>query len=497
MPKSLVTVQYNMNAWQLGMSFESHAFLHSKMQLSESKFVFIAGLNDFVLGSKPYKYHLRGISRNFRLLRKLNHELESNQFVDYTNPAQHTAARIRRKFADIQFDSILFSSAEEFGVDINQAKFAIKLALVDKYKAWNISEIENVHQSKEFLIAYLATYLTAKEIFSKGEYRYLNIFNSRFLNERATKDAAVTLGIEVFEFEQINARSDSFGLFRGSVHDYDARAEQARTQYREAHASNIEMTNYREEWIKKRISGELQNYTKRQTKSKLPNIPSDQKILSCFLSSFDELVLAGYVEKDSDLNQSNALKKLSEEIAKNIEWTLVIRCHPNMLTRPKSEQNYWKEMLKDIKCIVVMPEEDIDTYALIQESDLILTFGSTVAVEALALGVPSIVAGKSLYHGHGMVPTVTSIEEILTCLASPPTIGLEQLSELEAYSYHQLYGGLRFSYLKVRDDDLYTFNPPLLWRNSVAFAPERLLSILTTLYSKIHDLKKLNRFSIS
>jgi CDP-glycerol glycerophosphotransferase (TagB/SpsB family) len=238
----------------------------------------------------------------------------------------------------------------------------------------------------------------------------------------------------------------------------------------------------------------LQNFTKRQTKGKLPKLSANKKLISCFLSSFDELILAGYSSKDSNLNQNNALRSISEEVAKRSNWQLVIRCHPNMLTRPQSEQDYWRGLLKSINALVVLPHEDIDTYSLIEKSDLVLTFGSTVAVEALALNIPSLVIGRSLYHGHDLVRTVSNFSELQRYLDNVPRIDEKQLSELEIYAYFQLYGGIRFRNLSVKNSEVYEFNPPLFWNKTEVLGSEKLLSVLTKLYSRIQDSKKVSKF---
>lgn len=490
MSNQLITIQYNSNPWQLGISFESHANLKKQLNPDNSTFLQVVGMNNFVLGNEPYAFWLRRFSRNRRSLHELNKQLKNNCYLDGTNYSRSVTRKFRHEYENMGFNSIIRSAEKSFGINGNSAMSAVKLALVDKFKLWNIFDLENLVESKNLLIAYIATYVMAKDVLLGQNYKYLNIYNSRFLNERATKDAAMDIKIKTFEFEQVNSRSDSFGIFETNVHDPVERALQAREQFKEVHIDGTSENKYAREWIAKRRNESLQKFTRHQVKGKLPSIPKDKKLLSCFLSSFDELLLAGYTSKESSLNQSNALQSLSEEIAMNQDWQLVIRCHPNMLTRPDYEQNYWKKLLKGINAIVVLPEDDIDTYALIERSDLVVTFGSTVAVEALALGVPSAVFGESLYSGHQMVKTLNSIQELLRLLRTLPKINKKQLLELEVYAYFQLYGGERFRYLELKEKDIYNFNPKLFWHDSLAFGPEKGLSVLSQFYSKIQFSKK-------
>ena len=363
MRNQLITIQYNSNPWQLGMSFESHAYLKKQLNPESSTYLQVVGMNNFVLGNEPYTFWLRRFSRNKRSLEKLNEQLENNCYIDGTKYSRSVTRRFRHEYENMGFNSIIRSAEKSFGINSNSAKSAVKLALVDKMKLWNVNDLDRIKESKNFLIAYIATYVMVKSKLMGNEYRYLNIFNSRFLNERATKDVAAEFNLKVFEFEQVNSRSDSFGIFETNVHDPIARAEIARKQFKVEHKQVRTENNYAKEWINKRRNENLQKFTRLQVKGKLPSIPNDRKLLSCFLSSFDELILAGYASKESGLNQNNALGLLSEEIARNPNWILVIRCHPNMLTRPEFEQIYWRNLLKSIDAVVIMPEDDIHSYA--------------------------------------------------------------------------------------------------------------------------------------
>ena len=152
-----------------------------------------------------------------------------------------------------------------------------------------------------------------------------------------------------------------------------------------------------------------------------------------------------------------------------------------MLTRPKSEQRYWTEYLKNIEALVVGPGDDVDTYQLIQVSDLILTFGSTVGVEAIAMGKPSIIIGKALYSGFNLPIEIGDPKEIDHYLDNLPRVTSESLEQLKIYCYFQLYGGIRFKYLKVKQSDLYKFNPTLYYKGKKAFSTDLGMKIFSKL----------------
>jgi hypothetical protein len=77
--EELITIQYNTNPWQLGMSFEAHAYLKEEKRIPRSTFALIVGMNNHVLGNDPIAYWLRKYSRNAKVLRSLNEKLLNNE----------------------------------------------------------------------------------------------------------------------------------------------------------------------------------------------------------------------------------------------------------------------------------------------------------------------------------------------------------------------------------------------------------------------------------
>ena len=491
MNKSLLTIQFNTNPWQLGMAFEAHAFRKSQLESEKSFFFLVAGMNNHILGDLPFHYRLRQLSTNLYSLRRLNQELEDNCYDDKSVYGRTFMNRYLSRFQNLTYREILDCVHEDMDIDEKSANQVVKLAIIDKFKLWRIDSIDQLPIAKDYLIGYLSSYSLVNELINDYDIGFLNLFNSRFLNEGAAKNAALANGIQVTEFEQVNSRADSFGLFDSRVHDPLERAKMARDAFNMlGRVTPNQDYTFTEKWISMRRKGVLQKFTKNQEIGKVPIFPKEKKILSVFLSSFDELILAGYISEESTFNQSNCLGILSNLINKRDDWHLVIREHPNMLSRTKSEQDFWRVLLSEVNAQVITAKDKVDTYAIIEKSDLVLTFGSTIAVEALALGVPSILMGDALYSGHKMVPQISHPKELELFLDDTPTIIGATQNELEKYCYFQLYGGVRFERLSVKNESEYAFNPALYFQGRKVIRSEKGIASLTRFYSRIQDLKK-------
>jgi hypothetical protein len=87
------------------------------------------------------------------------------------------------------------------------------------------------------------------------------------------------------------------------------------------------------------------------------------------------------------------------------DWQLVVRCHPGELEMPSAEPvegliaSHFPDLPENIK--VVRPGDDVNTYALMQLTDLGLVYVTTTGLEMAARGIPVITTGKSHYCGKG------------------------------------------------------------------------------------------------
>ena len=51
--------------------------------------------------------------------------------------------------------------------------------------------------------------------------------------------------------------------------------------------------------------------------------------------------------------------------------------------------------------MVIPPEDDLSSYSLAAASDLAVIYSSTIGLETMAMGIPTVVAGYPFYAGKG------------------------------------------------------------------------------------------------
>ena len=118
-------------------------------------------------------------------------------------------------------------------------------------------------------------------------------------------------------------------------------------------------------------------------------------IISVFVSSDDEYRFIGSDwSKYTILDQVESIRELINSKLSD-KFDFVIKMHPNQKSIHKSTMNKYKLLSKDV--MVLFPENYTDSYALIEYSELIINFCSSIAVEANYLRKPVVQIGPSKF----------------------------------------------------------------------------------------------------
>ena len=149
-------------------------------------------------------------------------------------------------------------------------------------------------------------------------------------------------------------------------------------------------------------------------------------------------------------SQIEALNYLVELALSNKNINLILRLHPILKQKSKEEQQFWTkyQSIKHIKTISY--EDDVSSYDLIEKSDKIIVYHSTIGIEAayykkqvMAIGTPWWVGLKCIFH-----PSNKS--EISDYIFSKIEYEYD-FSESLIFAYYYLENGIPFKYFKPID----------------------------------------------
>ena len=306
----------------------------------------------------------------------------------------------------------------------------------------NQASIEKINET------FRSNYNDCYAFLNQEEFDYIIIFNGRFVKERSCWEAAKTKKLNVKFIERFSPQwTDRYMLFDLPVHSIDYRSKimidfynKSEDDLRESKAIN---------WFEERILGLSQSFTSNQNENFSSD--SDLKLISFFHSSEDEL-FATDLGSNYWNDQMDFLKDLISIVNKNQNYILVVRLHPNLLNKADREINRWKRFSSQNssgKVKFLMPDNPINSYSLIRKSQKVITFGSTIGVEAAYMNVLSILAGSAFHQKMGITLNVTNPKELEDSLGIDTQTNKLRSAYLNtlAYGYFLNTGGTTFKNL--------------------------------------------------
>lgn len=250
----------------------------------------------------------------------------------------------------------------------------------------------------------VAVYEYTLELLSSRRPDLLHVFNGRLCHPRAILRAAQKLGVAV-RIHDRGASKDQFVSRSFVPHDRKAIQRELLATWDIAGPDRMEQAR---EWFVERRNGKPKDwwsFTSGQHQGLLPSLPSGKRIVTYFSSSDDEFAALGDLYRWENWPDQMAavtdLVRAAEDIS---DMQLVIRLHPHLLRKHREDVDRWiATSRRGNVAIVIEPGSPIDSYALLEASDVVVTGGSTIGMEAVYWGRPSVLMGPSDYDDLGAV----------------------------------------------------------------------------------------------
>lgn len=186
------------------------------------------------------------------------------------------------------------------------------------------------------------------------------------------------------------------------------------------------------------VSGDKVAYTANQSQGLLPEEWDKSKInISIFNSSEDEFASLGEKFEQLSLfpNQITGIKYIFERFKDNDEYHFFLRVHPNLT---KVNYKYHKNLydLNQYKNVTIIPADSkISTYTLVDNSDKVIVFGSSVGFEAAYAKKPVILLGCTMYRDLGICHVAHSTDELDQYILDKNLPALDNLGALK-FAYY-------------------------------------------------------------
>ena len=279
---------------------------------------------------------------------------------------------------------------------------------------------------KRFIILsmkeYYRYFYIVKKILLEKKIKSLIIYNGRMLRYSAAYNAALSLGIRNFRFyESTIIDKNSYYLYSKPIH-YISNVSKNIKASAFKKKINYEL-GYR--YIGKRFeggqTGSLVNFQKNRFNKlyakewdkfyKDINL-GDKKLVSIFTSSEYERNSLEENKRFSGNNIAESLEYLFKKKLFSSDYKLVLRAHPHLKGRDLEYQKLIENICKKYNVFYIPSNSSIDSYKLINFSEICISFGSTISAEASLILKKSISLGKSYYQDFDCVFSPKLVKEL-------------------------------------------------------------------------------------
>jgi len=203
-------------------------------------------------------------------------------------------------------------------------------------------------------------------------------------------------------------------------------------------------------YLLKEKGGEVsdKSYTKCQNSELLPDgFDEKKKNIVIFNSSEDEVYSIGPEWKRFFRNQEEGVELICDMLNDCNDYMLYLRLHPNLKNVDSKHLKLYYEMGKKYSSLkIIPPDSKVSSYKLMSVADKVITFGSTMGIEATFKSIPSICLSSSFYLGVDGAYTIKFkndpfLKEFLFNKYPPKN----KMSAIK-YGYYQMVGGTKYKY---------------------------------------------------
>jgi len=273
-------------------------------------------------------------------------------------------------------------------------------------------------------------------------------FNGRLSSIHAALHLCEIFKIHFFTHERAGI-INKYCLFKNSIpHDtqYAAYEIKALWEKGDENKENIGTQFFTDR--RKGIVQSWHSFNKLQKPLQMPdNFDSKKRNIAIFNSGVEEFFSIKGWEKPFNFydDEFDGITKILESFKTNPDFIFYLRIHPNLKNFNNSQtRNLYSLKAQFLNLCIINPESSIDSYALIENTEKIIVFGSTIGVEACYWKKPSIALAKSFYEGLDCCYYPKSHEEVIQLIQKE----LAPKPQIEAikYGYWELQKGYFYKY---------------------------------------------------
>jgi hypothetical protein len=371
----------------------------------------------------------------------LKGSLRTKDLLSYADAASfEEASRVR-----VNFDSLI--SLQEYHVGDFPLGYAVGSTLVSILRDSTLDVGANKPKISALIKYALLAYRASQRFIELEKPERVYVFNGRIPVPRAMLSACNERSVDCYVHER-GCNFKRYELYKNNI-PQDLVFIQSLIEKKWNDAEEPLRTEIGKEFFIKRRNGQEQawiSFIKGQQDGSMPaDWDQEKHNIVIFNSSEDEFMSCTDDWKNKlYMSQYDAIRRICRDLSNDENLRIYLRCHPNLRGASDAEKRELESMKKE-NLFYIDPNSEISTYALLDRADVVLTFNSTVGIEATFWNKPSVLAGPSLYDRLGSNYLPSSHVEVLDLLKrrNLPTMPKEGAIK---YGYYFNSFGIPFKY---------------------------------------------------
>lgn len=303
-------------------------------------------------------------------------------------------------------DILSLEQLKNISIDGSDIGIAVYGSVICNLREPYIDPQKYINLIRKNLIAAAIVHYSFKNRLERDRPNKVIIFNGRMAPLRPVLRLTQSLGITTYVHERsgdLNRYSLTPNIY---PHDLNFMKQEIELTYHNSPLLESEKSIIANEWFEERSNNHPQawfSYTDQQKKDLIPRNLNLQNInIAIFNSSEDEMMSIEGWSNPFYRNQNDGIYKIINEFKDINNIKFFLRVHPNLAEIDNSQTKFLENILSRFSNIeIIAPNSPISTYALINACDIVITFGSTVGIEAIYQRKPSILMGRAIYEDLG------------------------------------------------------------------------------------------------
>lgn len=326
------------------------------------------------------------------------------------------------------------------GFDIG---YAVASSLVSEVRDPTPDMVEHRDLTARLLTAAHRVYRSTQHALDRGRFDRCYAFNGRWATLRGIYRACQSRGVDWYLHDRGSSPTRYDVVTCSSLHEIASWTTRLTEFWERSPHPPEERARLASMWFEDRRRGIEQawtSYVKDQRPGDLPpGWRDDRRNIVLFVSSEDEVVAIGPEWKNPLYrDQNEGIDRVASFVGQQTCVHLTVRVHPNLAGLDNSQTRFL-EQLAYPNLTIVPATSKVSSYELLDRADAVVTFGSTMGIEAIYWGKPSILCGRSIYQDLGSIYRPADHDQLTSWLSADLPTRDRQPARVYGY-YFQLFG---------------------------------------------------------